>query len=312
MLEGVEHRLCLRHLYANFKKKFGGGVLIRDLMMGAAKATYFEAWKEKMEEIKNVDAKAHDWLIAIPTRQWCKHAFTYYPKCDVLMNNISEAFNSTILVARDKPIITMCEWIRSYLMGRVAKQREKLSKFQGRIMPKPRRRLDWEVEHSGNWIPTYAGKDKFEVTHTLFVKKFVVNLELKRCSCNFWELVGIPCRHAVAAISYRARNDLEEFVHHYYSRDTYEQVYNHTVSPINGQDMWPTVAGAVELQPPQFKRGPGRPKKLRTREVDEDQNRTKLKRANTSYRCTRCDKLGHNSRSCKSPVVNPNAQARKV
>lgn len=60
MLEGVEHRLCLRHLYANFKKKFGGGVLIRDLMMGAAKATYFEAWKEKMEEIKNVDAKAHD------------------------------------------------------------------------------------------------------------------------------------------------------------------------------------------------------------------------------------------------------------
>jgi hypothetical protein len=40
----VEHRLCLRHLYANFKKKFGGGTLIRDLMMGAAKATYIQAW----------------------------------------------------------------------------------------------------------------------------------------------------------------------------------------------------------------------------------------------------------------------------
>ncbi|KEH16587.1 hypothetical protein MTR_0140s0100 [Medicago truncatula] len=37
MFESVEHRLCLRHLYANFKKKFGGGTLIRDLMMGAAK-----------------------------------------------------------------------------------------------------------------------------------------------------------------------------------------------------------------------------------------------------------------------------------
>ena len=32
----------LEHLYANFKKKFGGGTLIRDLMMGAAKATYFQ------------------------------------------------------------------------------------------------------------------------------------------------------------------------------------------------------------------------------------------------------------------------------
>jgi len=34
MFEVVEHRLCLRHLYANFKKKFGGGTIIRDLMMG--------------------------------------------------------------------------------------------------------------------------------------------------------------------------------------------------------------------------------------------------------------------------------------
>jgi hypothetical protein len=40
MFDTVEHRLCLRYLYANFKKKFGGGSLIRDLMMGAAKATY--------------------------------------------------------------------------------------------------------------------------------------------------------------------------------------------------------------------------------------------------------------------------------
>lgn len=40
-----EHRFCLRHLYANFKKKFGGGTLFRNLylMMAASKATYFEA-----------------------------------------------------------------------------------------------------------------------------------------------------------------------------------------------------------------------------------------------------------------------------
>jgi len=43
MLGGL--RFCLRHLYANFKKRFGGGTLIRDLMMAAAKATYVEAWE---------------------------------------------------------------------------------------------------------------------------------------------------------------------------------------------------------------------------------------------------------------------------
>jgi len=41
ILNGVEHHFCLRHLYNNFKKKFGGGVVIRDLMMVAAKATFY-------------------------------------------------------------------------------------------------------------------------------------------------------------------------------------------------------------------------------------------------------------------------------
>jgi hypothetical protein len=45
-------------LYANFKKKFGGGTLIRDLMMGAAKATYIQAWQVKMNELRKADLKA--------------------------------------------------------------------------------------------------------------------------------------------------------------------------------------------------------------------------------------------------------------
>ncbi|XP_014490239.1 uncharacterized protein LOC106752969 [Vigna radiata var. radiata] len=40
ILDVMEHRLCLRHLYNNYKKRFGGGMYIRDLMMGAAKTTF--------------------------------------------------------------------------------------------------------------------------------------------------------------------------------------------------------------------------------------------------------------------------------
>jgi hypothetical protein len=109
MFQRVEHRLCLRHLYANFKKRFSGGTLIRDLVMGVAKATYYQAWEAKMGELKALDKKACDWLMAVRTKMWCKHAFSYYSKCDVLMNNLSESFNATILVARDQPILTLCE-----------------------------------------------------------------------------------------------------------------------------------------------------------------------------------------------------------
>jgi hypothetical protein len=72
MFNRLEHRLCLRHLYANFKEKFGGGTLIRDLMMGAAKATYIQAWQAKMNELMIADPKAWEWLSNVPTKVWCK------------------------------------------------------------------------------------------------------------------------------------------------------------------------------------------------------------------------------------------------
>ncbi|KAK7259984.1 hypothetical protein RIF29_25648 [Crotalaria pallida] len=58
LLDGVEHRFCLRHLYNNVKKRFGGGTEIRNLMMGAAKATYEQAWRDKMDELRQVSEGA--------------------------------------------------------------------------------------------------------------------------------------------------------------------------------------------------------------------------------------------------------------
>lgn len=77
---GFEHIFCLRHLYANFKKKFGGGILFRDLMMATAKATYFEAHESKMLMIKEVSLEAYEWLEEIPKIKWCNHAFPFFLK----------------------------------------------------------------------------------------------------------------------------------------------------------------------------------------------------------------------------------------
>nr|KYP63698.1 hypothetical protein KK1_018277 [Cajanus cajan] len=300
MLDGVEHRFCLRHLYCNFKKKFGGGTLLRDLMMGAAKATFVEAWDEKMQQIKKINSKAYDWLNAVPPQAWCKHAFSFYPKCNVLMNNLSEAFNSTILLAREKPILTMFEWIRSYVMGRFATLMEKVAKYDGNVMPKPRKRLDKEIEKSRNWFAIWVGNLKFEVTHSMLPDKFIVDLACRSCSCNFWDLVGIPCRHVVAAITYKCE-DPEQYVHRYYLRETYVKCYDQTISPINGPDKWPRVE-EEEILPPLFKRGPGRSKMLRRKETDEDPAPTKFKRTNTKFKCSRCHSIGHTIRKCPIPT----------
>jgi hypothetical protein len=310
MFERLEHRLCLRHLYANFKKKFGGGTRIRDLMMGAAKATYFQAWEAKMTELKAINPKAWEWLVKNPRDLWCKHAFSFFPKCDVLMNNLSEAFNATILVARDKPILTMCEWIRKYLMNRNATLRQKVLKWDQKICPKPKFRLDKEIELCGNWEPHWSGDEIFQVEHIHNHSSFIVDISKRTCSCNFWDLIGIPCRHAVAALGYRS-HDPADFVDDYYSIETYKRCYSFAVSPINGQDMWlkPGDVETEEILLPSYKKGPGRPKKLRRRDPveDVDKRRTKL-----TYQCTRCGGEGHKVTSCTSLEVDPEAQKRKV
>jgi len=93
------------------------------------------------------------------------------------MNNLSKSFNNTILLARDKPILRMVEWIRTYLMRRFANLREKVSKYPGDFMPKSRNRLNREIDRNENWIVVWAGGDKFEVTQGFAMEKFVVDLK---------------------------------------------------------------------------------------------------------------------------------------
>lgn len=91
--------------------------------------------------------------------------------------------------------------------------------------------------------------------------------------------------------------------------ETYKRCYSFPVNAINGQDMWPSPRVEVEeMLPPAYKRGPGRPKKLRVRAPHEDPSKRKTK---TTYQCTRCGAEGHKCTTCKAVEVNPNAAKRK-
>lgn len=73
--------------------------------------------------------------------------------------------------------------------------------------------------------------------------------------------------------------------------------------------MWPEVQ-SEELLRPMYKKGHDIQRKLRTRECGEDGARRRL--PGVSYRCTKCDKFGHNVQSCKRKKQDPNALKRKV
>jgi len=85
------------------------------------------------------------------------------------------------------------------------------------ICPKPRYRLDIEVAKSGSWTPIWSKDEIFQVVHVHTKQAFIVDIAKRMCTCNFWELVGIPCRNVVAALRYRMQRP-DEFVDECYSK----------------------------------------------------------------------------------------------
>ncbi|GKC24043.1 multidrug resistance-associated protein 5, partial [Tanacetum coccineum] len=70
----VEHRLCARHIYANFSKVYSG-VLFRNLFWQASKASYHQKFKNTMEEIKTASIGAYQYLVDKDPCTWSRAYF---------------------------------------------------------------------------------------------------------------------------------------------------------------------------------------------------------------------------------------------
>jgi hypothetical protein len=138
-------------LYNNFRKRYPGKKL-KELMWRAAKATYSNAFDDAMQEIKKISEPAFEYLKLIPAKHWSKSQFTNGPQCDTLVNNMSEAFNSTIVIPRGKSVVTMCEDIRVYMMERWEANRQKIARYEDGVLPNIKKRLIRESAYTNNWL----------------------------------------------------------------------------------------------------------------------------------------------------------------
>ncbi|GJS25643.1 hypothetical protein Tco_0454275 [Tanacetum coccineum] len=111
ILPNVEHRLCARHIYANFSKQY-------------------------------VNVEAHKYLMDKEPWTWSMAFFNEGMDYDAVENGLSEPFNSHIKIARRKPIIGMLEDIRSYVMQMNDTLRRECEKWQDKLCSNIRKVLE--------------------------------------------------------------------------------------------------------------------------------------------------------------------------
>ena len=300
-------------MYNNFKKEHPG-LALKDRIWSAARASYESRFASEMESLKEFDVEAFNWLVKHTTpKEWTRSHFRILSKCDILLNNLCESFNSIILDAREQPIIGMLETIRFYLMVRMEKKREWMKKQKGQLCPKIQKKFEKIKDDARTCIATAAGVWKYEV-RCMYGDRYTVDLVSRTCSCRKWDLSGIPCSHAYSAITL-TDEEPETFVHDCYSKEAYMRAYSPVIGPMDGEELWPK-ANKGPLLPPEKIKLPGRPKKVRKREPDEvpapkknSKQVQKLSRTGLmSYKCRKCKMAGHNSRKCMMVEINEGSQ----
>ncbi|KAK9071946.1 hypothetical protein SSX86_008377 [Deinandra increscens subsp. villosa] len=301
----AEHRFCLRHINENMKQKFRGKAY-KDALWKLATVTTTIQFEKAMDELKALNKDAQEWLSKIPPKQWSRSHFSGRAVSDVLLNNMCEVMNAKILGARDKPIITALEYIRDYCMKRIVTILNVIDKSQGLLTPYATKLIEKNKKDANRYRVSWNGEDHYQVIGTTD-NQYVVNMDERTCACRGWELTGIPCRHAVAAIWNRAvfKNEggmVESYVNPIYRMDRWKAVYSYKVYPINGSSLWPKSQVPIIIIPPTHHKPVGRPRKARKRsaiEMEEVTRTGKLSKKGSGGTCSKCKKKGHNSRTCK-------------
>ncbi|XP_058776132.1 uncharacterized protein LOC131650439 [Vicia villosa] len=138
---------------------------------------------------------------------------------------------------------------------------------------------------------------------------FGVNLKDHDCSCRKWQLTGLPCVHALSAMKSRSLT-FDDYIPEIYKKARYISVYEPIIYPVNGTNLWVRTE-YPDVQPPKFKKMPGRPKKKRNREQGEiDGSDRKMRKTGMVLRCTRCRQTGHNKSTCKMTPPTQASQPR--
>jgi hypothetical protein len=157
------------------------------------------------------------------------HAF----RADLVVNNVSEVFNNYIINYRDKPIQTMMECIRARLMTRTHNKRDGTMDANWEITPIWAEKLELEKNSARYCISLQAGIALWQVTCN--DRTYTVDLEKRTCECFKWNLIGLPCKHAVDAI-WKSKLRPEEFVHQWLKKTSTWQ-HTNTLSILSLEGM---------------------------------------------------------------------------
>jgi len=299
---GVEHRECMRHLVKNFQKRYRGAVFKKHLWP-ACRAFNKKHYEHHYKTMQKASPNAIKWIEENHKHLWNRWRFSPDTKCDYVTNNIAETFNSWIRKEKAQPVIPLMDRIRQMIMEKHDLRRRLSNKMIDKILPHVTKDLNAKSRNL-NYVIHRGHNNTAEIqgtTKELKTWRHTIDLDNRTCSCNRWQITGLPCTHALCFINSLRNKSAEDYIDDYYSIDVFKKAYAGIVMLMTDRNQWPKVDMGFKLWPPILKRVAGRPRTRRIKGAEEGGRTSGMRQ------CKRCGQFGHMMKTCNETVYDSDA-----
>nr|CAD1843753.1 unnamed protein product [Ananas comosus var. bracteatus] len=288
------HGFCLRYVSESFRDEFKNSKLV-NLFWNAVYAltpAEFDAKVSEMMEVQDV----MPWFHLFPPNLW---AIAYFEgvRYGHFSLGITELLYNWALECHELPIVQMMEHIRYQLTCWFTDRHNMGMSWTSILVPSAEKLISEAIADSRCYQVLRANKVEFEIVSS--ERTNIVDIQTRCCSCRRWQIYGIPCAHAAAALL-SCGEDVRLYAQECFSIRKYREAYSQVIYPIPDRSLWKDSTAGMEggggkadiiIRPPKTRRPPGRPKKKVLRLES-------LKRPKKVVQCGRCHLLGHSQKKC--------------
>ncbi|XP_062118448.1 uncharacterized protein LOC133832076 [Humulus lupulus] len=247
---GVYHGVCLYHLKQNLRTKFRG-LHVHAIFETASRAYSAQEYYSAMAELQKISPEMTTYLLEAKPEKWARPFFPtkWY---NILTSNIAESINAAIVHARELPITSLIESIREMLQRWFSTRKEAaINQF---IEVTKWANDEMEIKLDVAFRMKVDAIDAIKSSVTYGDRVFVVDLEQHMCTCNEFQLEGIPCAHAIATIESKYL-DKYKFCSNWYKNSVLKETYAGSINPLPDKVDWsvPDEIIGDSMKAPKFK-----------------------------------------------------------
>ncbi|CAG7863820.1 unnamed protein product [Brassica rapa] len=289
----------IMHKYETAKEGPRSDDIIQYMRMvyGASKAYRAADFRKVFTAIFAISPEIGQYLIDADVRKWARCQFPGY-RYDIRTTNPAESINAALRTPREFPVIPLLDSIREMMTRWFFKRRTLSSKHSKPLTIAVEKKIDRRIEKGKTFKVFPVSDHRFLVQGDTF--DCSVDLVRRTCSCGKFDLMKIPCRHAIKAgfsVGIRPHTLTDDM----YTTASWRSAYEESINPISvPEDAWklPSHVEKSKMLPPESRRAAGRRKKRRYETAEDKIRSSQGTQRSTVRKCSRCGIEGHNRRTC--------------